>query len=374
MKVALELQPCYWNRSGIGTYTYEIAKRLKNTADIEFYGNAFCPFWKQDGSDNLSGISMPVRKNELVSYGIYRRLWSYIPYDYQKIFSPSVDLSVFFNFVIPPKISGKVITTVHDLTFLRYPETMKKSNYKHISVGLKRSLDRSDKIIAVSEFTKRELQELMDVPEEKIEVVPSAPSMHENVAADYADVALKYGIRNEYILFVGTIEPRKNIIRMLKAFDNLKAEKKITEQLVLAGGNGWEDREIYNELSHLKNKSDVIVTGFVDGATKNTLYQHAKAFVFPSIYEGFGIPPLEAMKHGCPTVCANVASLPEVVGDAAYLVDPFDVESIAEGICTVLHDDLLRASLINNGRIQAEKYSWENTTKSFLEVIRKSCI
>lgn len=370
MKVGLELQPCCWSRSGIGTYTYEIAKRLENTDSVEFCGNVFQPFWKQD-QDSLKGIRMPIRHNRLLSYGVYRRMWQYCPWDYQDIFGPEVDVSVFFNFIVPPKIRGKVVTTVHDLTFLRYPETMKQSNYNHFNAGLARSVARSDTIITVSEFTKRELQELMDVPEEKIKVVYSAPSMHGNAIADYAQVATQYGITKEYLLFVGTVEPRKNLYRLLKAYDRLKTEKKIDQQLVLAGGNGWENAEIYTLVSNLNHKEDIIFTGFVDGATKNALYRNAKAFVFPSIYEGFGIPPLEAMAHDCPVICAEVASLPEVVGDAAYYVDPFDEDSIAQGILMVLEQEDLREILIARGREQTQKFNWARTGEAFLNMINQ---
>lgn len=371
MKVALELQPCCWTRSGIGTFTYEIARRLESNVDIEFYGNVFDPFWKKNENGDLSDIKMPIRQNKLLPYGAYRRLWNYIPFEYQKIFTPKVDLSVFFNFIVPPKISGKVITTVHDLTFLRYAETMKRSNYEHISSGLRRSVDRSDVIITVSEFTKRELQELMGVSADRIEVVYSAPSLHDNVSADFLSISSKYRIKSEYILFVGTIEPRKNLRRLIQAFDYLRVQRKIPEQLVLVGGDGWNNKEIYEELSHINHKDDVIFTGFVDGATKNALYKNANVFVFPSVYEGFGIPPLEAMQHGCPVVCANAASLPEVVGNAAYMVDPFDVNSIADGIYAVLSNNTLRRNLINSGYEQAIKYNWENTTTAFLDVIKR---
>lgn len=372
MKVALELQPCCWSRSGIGTYTYEIARRLHNSEDFTFFGNAFCPVWKRGSSDGLSGISIPIRKNELLPYGVYRRIWNAFPRDYQDIFSPSVDLSVFFNFIVPPRISGKVITTVHDLTIIRHPETMKRTNYKHIADGLKRSVERSDRVIVVSEFTKRELHELMGVPEEKIRVVPSAPSIHESPVSSFAEIASRYGIQNDYILFVGTIEPRKNIVRLLQAFDKLKTEKNITEQLVLAGGDGWEDKEIYQVLSQSRYKSDVIITGFIDEPSKVALYQHAKAFVFPSIYEGFGIPPLEAMACGCPTVCADISSLPEVVGDASFLINPLDIDSITDGIYTVLNNEPLREKLVAKGRTQVQKYTWDKTVKTFLEVIAET--
>lgn len=371
MRVALELQPCCWSRSGIGTFVYETARRLECNDRIEFYGNIFSPILKKINMNDLSEIKIPIRYHKFLSYGIYRRIWNVFPLDYQKLFTPNVDVSVFFNFIVPPNISGRVITTVHDLTFIRYPETMKVSNYKHISKGLRRSLDRSDVIISVSEFTKAELCNLMGVPEEKVKVVYSAPSIHENRCIKYLDTAQKYRIQGEYILFVSTIEPRKNISRLLKAYDYLKQTKKIPHQLVLAGGKGWADDGILRDLSDLKSAQDVIITGFVTEEEKRVLYENASVFVYPSIYEGFGLPPLEAMLLGCPVVCANAASIPEIVGNAALMVDPFSIESIADGIYEVLDNNQIRNSLIEKGVIQAKKYNWDKTVKGLVSVIEQ---
>ena len=370
MKVALELQPCCWDRSGIGTYTYEIAKRLKNEDGIEFCGNLFNFCAKDDITQKLEGINIPIKVNPLCSYGIYRRIWKYVPIPYQVMFPGKVDVSVFFNFIVPPHVRGHVVTAVHDLTYLRYPETMKKSNLEHLRRGISYSIDRSDKIITVSEFSKRELQELLGVPEEKIEIVYNAPSLIEE-SADYADVRRKFKISREYILFVGTIEPRKNIERLLRAFDILKSKYHIPHQLILAGGKGWKDKSILQTAQSIRYADDVVFTGYVSSAEKNTLYQRASVFVFPSVYEGFGIPPLEAMCHGCPVVCADAASLPEVVGDAAKLVNPLDVESIADGIFRVLSNDKYKQELVERGYGQAKKFSWEASAHQLIRICKK---
>lgn len=368
MKVALELQPLYWERSGIGTYTYEIAKRLKSDDSVEFVGNAF-DFQGKAGLRPIEDLSMPVLVNKFLPYGVYRRIWNHIPVTYSQMF-PEAELNVFFNFVVPPRIKGRVMTTVHDLTYLKYPETMKKANYDHLRKGMPYSMKRSDKVLTVSQFSKREIQKLLDVPEDKIAVVYNAPSISLN-KVDFETLKKKFSIKQNYLLFVGNIEPRKNISRLLRAFELLKKRTGISHQLVIAGGKGWQNEKIFDEAAKIHCKHDVIFTGYVSAEEKNTLYENASAFVFPSLYEGFGIPPLEAMTWGCPVVCAEAASLPEVVGNAACMVDPQSFESIADGMEKVLNDDEYRIALIHNGYLRAKFFTWENSASQFTNVCKE---
>lgn len=371
MKVSLELQPCCWDRSGIGTYTYEICSRLRNTDELEFSGNLFNFCGRRDNSAALANIDMPIRTNRLFPYGVYRRVWNFLPLTYSMMFPGAADLSVFFNFIVPPRIKGRVITAVHDLTYLQYPDTMKRSNLEHMQKGIAYSVSRSDRIITVSEFSKREIMEQLGVPEEKISLVYNAPSLS-GETADFGEVCRKYGIRGSYILCVGTIEPRKNLARLLRAFDLLKERRKLPQQLVLAGGKGWQDEDIYETARAINAADDVVFTGFVTQEEKNALYRHAELMVFPSVYEGFGIPPLEAMALGCPVVCSQAASLPEVVDDAALLVDPFSEESIAEGILRLLEDRAYAHGLIEKGYKRAAFFTWDASAAQFVGVCRET--
>ncbi len=370
MKVQLELQPCMWMRSGVATYTYEIVRHLKNTDAFEFYGNIFNFLGKIDKNQALSGISIPICENRLMPYGIYRRTWQLLPVYYENLFRKDAEISVFFNFVVPPKIRGKVVTVVHDLSFQRYPETVSSKTMSFLQAGLERSVKRSDRIIAVSRFTKQELMELMGVPEEKIGIVYNAASFSEETIP-LEILRDRFGIHGPYLLFVSTIEPRKNLVRLIRAFKNLKENKKIPHQLVLAGGPGWRNEEIYGEAGPLKAKGELIFTGFVSEKEKTTLYQHADALVYPSLYEGFGIPPLEAMHWGCPVVAANTASIPEVVGDAAFLVDPLDEDSIVEGIRKVLTDKELSESLRKKGFEREKLFSWDRSAEDFTKILKE---
>ena len=341
MKVALELQPCCGNRSGIGAYTYELTKRLRNQSDLEFYGNIFNFAGKNDNSQALQGITIPIHENRLFPYGIYRRIWDIAPISYNRLFPDQTDLTIFFNFIIPPRISG-----------IQY------------------SIERSNRILTISAFSKGEIAELLGVPREKISVIYPAPSLHPEIA-DFGECCQKWDIRRPYLLYVGTIEPRKNLARLLRAFALSKEMYHIPHHLVLAGGRGWRDEEILQTVKEISCKEDVIFTGYVSAVEKNTLYQNAAAFLFPSLYEGFGIPPLEAMSFGCPVICANAASLLEVVGDAAELVDPLEVEGIASGIWRVLSDEIYVRNLVEKGRLQAKKYTWDASANRLMEICRE---
>lgn len=366
MRVALELQPCCGKRSGIGTYTYELAKRMQDRNGLEFCGNLFNFLGRNDNTAALKGVTIPVCESRIFPYGVYRRIWKAVPIPYQALFPGKTDLSIFFNYIVPPHISGKVINTVYDMTYLRFPETMDAKNRRRLQSGMAYSVERSDHILTISEFSKQEIMELLNVPEERISVIPCAPSLS-GEAVDFEACAAKFGLSKPYILYVGTIEPRKNLVRLLKAFKYLKQKENIPHQLVLAGGKGWANEEIYQAASPME---DVLFTGYLSEGEKYSLYKNAAAFVFPSLYEGFGIPPLEAMTFGCPVICADAASLPEAVGDAAELVNPLDEIGIAQGIWNVLSNLARAEELRQLGYEQAKKYTWTASADRLTDVCK----
>lgn len=369
MKVALELQPCCGKRSGIGNYTYEIARRLRDGDGLEFVGNVFNFLHRNDNTSALDGIKMPIRVQPCMPYGVYRRIWHAVPISYNAMFSLA-DVNVFFNFIVPPRVRGKVITVIYDMTYLRFPETMNKSNFQRIRGDIARCVERSDKIITISEFSKREIQTLLQVPEEKIEIVYSAPSITTEVTT-FQMLQKRLNVQQPYLLYMGTIEPRKNLVRLIQAFDWLKKETKIPHQLVLAGGDGWKTEEIHRAAEMAQFANEIRFTGYLSSREKNTLYQNADLMVFPSLYEGFGMPPLEAMLFGCPTVCANTASLPEIAGEAAELVDPLSVQAIADGIWHVLSDSGYRHALIAKGVQQAARFSWDQSAGKMFRICKE---
>lgn len=368
--VALELQPCCGKRSGIGVYTYELAKRLQDDERLHFCGNMFNFCGRNDNSEMLRDIRMPINESRMFPYGVYRRIWNYLPLDYARLFPAKADLSIFFNYIVPPRITGKVMTAVYDMTFLRFPETMDARNRRRLNEGLRRSVESSDRILTISEFSRREITELLGFPTERIAVIPCAPAFSE-ATASAENVFSKFGIQQPYLLYVGTLEPRKNLIRLLEAFARLKEREGFPHQLVLAGGKGWNSEAFDQALAASPVRESVRLTGYVSDEEKNTLYREAALFVFPSLYEGFGIPPLEAMHWNCPVVCTNAASLPEVCADAAEYVNPFDVNSIAEGISRVLTDETRRAELVRAGTTQVKQFTWEASADRLRDLCRK---
>lgn len=368
--VALELQPCCGKRSGVGVYTYELAKRLRDDDQLRFCGNMFNFCGRNDNSAALRGIGMPISESRIFPYGVYRRIWNFLPLNYEQFFPTKADLYIFFNFIVPPRIGGKVLTVVHDMTYMRFSETMDARNRQRLDEGLRRSISRSDRVLTVSDFSKREIHTLMQVPTEIIDVIPNAPSYSAEEDA-LEETQGRRGLGKPYLLYVGTIEPRKNLVRLLSAFEMLKGQVRLPHKLVLAGGKGWNNAEFDQALSACRYRDDIILTGYVTNAEKNSLYQNADVFVFPSLYEGFGIPPLEAMHFGCPVVCADAASMPEVVGTAAELVDPLDAESIAAGILRVVSDNVRRAELVSLGYAQEKKYTWEASAERLKSVCRE---
>ncbi|GEQ18858.1 glycosyltransferase family 4 protein [Clostridium butyricum] len=374
MKINLELQPCLKNKSGIGIYTYELTKLLQINKDIELSGEIFNFLNRNDISKDIEGLIIPIKLCTLFPYGVYRKIWNKIPINYNRLFHSDADIYHFFNFIVPPRINGKVITTIHDMTYILYPETMDKRNLKRITDDIDYSVDRSDKIITVSESSKRDIIRYLNVPEEKIEVVYNGVEYDRfaksNNSQDKLKVMKKYNLPQNYILYMGTLEPRKNIESIVRAYSVLKKNYNHEIKLVIAGKKGWLFENIFNLVENLKLQDDVIFTDYVDEIDKAAIYQMAKLFIFPSIYEGFGIPVLEAMAASVPVITSNVSSLPEVAGDAAILVEPKDVNSIAKNMHKILSNNDLRDKLICKGHIQAKKFTWEASAEKLYKIYK----
>ena len=253
------------------------------------------------------------------------------------------------------------VLTVHDLIFRRYAAYHKPLNRWYLNATMPLFCRRADAIIAVSEQSKRDVVEAYGIPPEKITVIYEAadprfcPQPPETVAAARA----RYGLPDRYLLFVGTIEPRKNLGRVLAAFERLHADG-LTDALVIVGKRGWLYDDFFARLEGSPAKQAVIFPGFVPDADLPAVYAGSQALAFPSEFEGFGLPVLEAMACGTPVVCSNTSSLPEVAGDAALLVDPLDVDALADALASVLGDVEL-ASICGEGVGSGPRFSWRET-------------
>lgn len=370
MKIAFDSYPIASpSLSGVGTHAYNIASRIAESSDFE------CELLLYDFMNHHKSAEIlskripgtPILQNNILPYGIYAKIWDYVPISYNHLFGSDADIYHFFNFIVPPKTKGKIINTVHDLVFYTFPETMDKSNYRRMTANTKRSCDMSDIVITVSENSRRELMTYMNIPENKIRIVYNGVNhdMFNRNAPENTDISLP----SDYILYIGTLEPRKNLLTLLEAYSKTHASKEGVK-LVIAGANGWEYKEIYRKARALK--TEVIFTGYIPSEKLPSLYKSAKVFAFPSLYEGFGIPPLEAMACGTPVVSTNVSSLPEVVGDAAVTVqNPKSAAELADALDRAVYDENLIKQCTEKGFAQAEKFTWEKSAQSVINIYKE---
>jgi len=269
------------------------------------------------------------------------------------------------------KFDGISLITIHDLSTFLFSKEHPLSRVIINKLILKRTIRNCNFIIVDSENTKKDVIKIFKVPEEKIDVVYLGVDEKYKILNKKQSLFLskKYTKTDKFILYVGTLEPRKNIPNLIRAYCKIK--DKLPYKLIITGKKGWKYKPIFDLISELKLEDDVIFTGYIPEEDLPALYNGASAFVFPSLYEGFGLPPLEAMACGCPVITSNTSSLPEVVGDAGIMVDPNDVDELAKQIERVLTDKKLRDSMIKKGLKQAKKFSWEKCAKETLKVYEK---
>ena len=263
----------------------------------------------------------------------------------------------------------KYIITIHDLTLFITPKESKSGRPTFYKLFYPRTLRTADKIIADSNSTKRDLINYFNVPEEKIRVILLAADEKFKALNNEKinEVKQKYNLKYPFILYVGGLAFHKNIPTLIKAFYKIKKDEK-KQKLVIAGGKGWKYKEIFETIDKLNLQNDVIFTGYVLDVDLPALYNAADLFVYPSLYEGFGLPPLESMACGTPVITSNTSSLPEVVGDAGIMIDPHDVDGLADAMHKVLSNEGLRDDMIKRGLERAKMFSWERCARETLEV------
>ena len=368
-KISLELQWAVGKKTGVGWYIYNIVKELSKS-DRNDYIAEFINFMGRHDVKSQIDYDIKIKQNKMLTYTMYNFLTKKLNIRHNLIFGTKSDIYHFFNFTIPKNIKGKVINTIYDTVFISAPETM--GDRKELE-EYKYGAQKSDLIITISESAKNDIIKNLDVKEDKIEIVYPGIDL-ENYSRIYEKEELerirkKYNLPSEYILYLGTIEPRKNIERIIKAFIKYKKERKDNLKLILSGKKGWKYENIM-ELVKLRPE-DITFTEYVDEEDKIALYKMAELFVFPSLYEGFGMPVLEAMAAGVPVVTSNVSSLPEVAGDAAILVDPLNEDEIFEAYKKILSDKKLQREMIQKGLEQAKKFEWKESVKVLEQIYEK---
>ena len=369
MKIVINTIPLLAPLTGVGHYIYNLLiefQRLRPDIQYTFYYGYFgkkLKVYREEEAKVFYRLKEWAKESPVVSpYArkLKHRLAQINLRKYDLYFEP--------NFIPLDIRSKKVVTTVHDFSFHLYPEWHPRERIEYFSRNFFKRIKKADLIITGSRYIEREAFELLNGKDLRIVTIYYGYN-HALFHAHKKAEEEKASPLGNYILFVGSIEPRKNLLGLLKAYLLLPEYVKKDFQLLLIGYKGWGNQEIVERMDQLKGR--VHYLGYLNNEELANLYRGASCLVFPSFYEGFGLPPLEAMACGCPAVVSGVASLPEVCGDAAYYVNPYDVESIAEGMYKVLTDEDLRRSLIEKGLERAKLFSWEKCAKEHLEVFEE---
>jgi glycosyltransferase involved in cell wall biosynthesis len=369
-------------RTGVEEYTLSL---LENLFEIDRKNKyvLFLNAWKEPRFDfsvfskypnvRLKKLRIP---NKLLNLSFWYQDWPKINRlagGADVVFSPNIIFGAVSKYV-------KHVTTIHDLSFERYPEYFSgKRRWWHIFINARKICRQANRIIAVSDSTKNDIVSLYGINPSKVTVIPSAVGDRFRIinrnSPELIKVKEKYNLPYKFVLFLGTIEPRKNIIALIRAFEALQkyAQENQKEELqkyklVVAGSPGWKNEGIFQEINNSEFKDDIKIINFVDDEDKPYLYNLASLFVYPSFFEGFGFPPLEAMKCGVPVIASNNSSLPEIIGDAGILVDPDKPEEIYRAMREVLGSRELQLELIKKGFEKAEQFNWKRTAKKTLGV------
>jgi glycosyltransferase involved in cell wall biosynthesis len=275
-------------------------------------------------------------------------------------------------YVLPLAAPCAGVVTVHDLSFLRLPGLFHRANQAYLATMTRLAVAAARRVIAVSASTRRELVELLGVPESKVTVIPNGvePVFRPLPAHAVAAFRTRAGLPEQFILFMSTLEPRKNVSSLVRAYAELRHRHDLPHALVLAGGKGWLYEAIFAEVQALGLEGQVLFPGYVPFDEQPLWYNAAAAFAYPSLYEGFGMPPLEAMACGTPVVCACTTSLPEVVGEAGLMVEPSDVSSLADALWQLVSDEPLRRRLRAAGPARAAQFDWRTIARQTFDVYR----
>lgn len=361
MRIGIDARLTHYRQAGISQYTLQLIEGLSRC--------------RADGDEFLvlqsSRSREPILERDNVSC---RRLLTPPHHRLEQLTLPfeisTLGLNVLHSpdFIPPFRRKCRSVITIHDLVFMLYPHFLTKNAARYYG-QIDQAVRRTDAVIAVSQATKRDVVRLLGVPESKVTVIYEAanPVFRPLERPEIAHrVRGRFGIPGEYVLFVSTIEPRKNVPTLLRAFRTLLDDYRPDVKLVLAGERGWLYNEVFRLVTDLHLKEHVISLGRVSTEELLWLYNAAQVLVAPSIYEGFGLTPLEAMACGTPVVVSNVSSLPEVVGDAGLLVDPNDPGELAVAIWRLLSDTQLRACLVDKGFKRARVFSWDKAAEETL--------
>lgn len=370
MRVGLDGIPLATPRTGVGHYTFELARQLA-LIDPEDSFELVSPFPFEPPI--LDQLLPPALKAVHVRTNSLSRRWFAVGLPLH-LRQSDFDLFHGTNYEVPLWSKGPTILTIHDLSIMLYPQMHEGRLVRRGRRRLPIMARLADRIITPSESTKNEVIQHLKIDAAKVVVIPDAPRscFTPLPLAEAGATRRKFGIEENFIFFAGTIEPRKNLATLLNAFQEILRSTDLRPQLVIAGKKGWLMDEFWQALESAGLEDRLIFTGYLLDDELRALYSAARVFVYPSLYEGFGLPPLEAMACGAPVIVSRIPSLIETAGGAARQVAPLDVQDLARNIIDLLENDSQRGYLSSAGTTHAARFSWEKVATATLAVYREA--
>ncbi|SFO87963.1 glycosyltransferase family 4 protein [Hydrogenimonas thermophila] len=364
-KIIINAIPLLSKKTGVGRYIYEITKSIINSNEFKlsfYYG-----YISEEFLDN-SKIQNTFLKKIILKFDFLKRIVRKILIFYSRFNKKKYELYWEPNFIPYKGIKAdKLIISVHDFSFILYKDFHPKERVEYFENNFFPNIYRSDVIICFSYFTKKEILDILKIDEKKVKVIYHG--VDHNLFKVYNDFNINFTLPKKFIFCVGSIEPRKNLLGLLNAYNQLDENIKEKYKLVLVGFKGWNNDSIMDMIN--KNNKYVHYLGFISDKELAKVYNLASLFVYPSFYEGFGLPVLEAMACGTPVITSNVSSLPEVGGDAVVYCNPYDVVDIKNKIKMVLNNENLQEEMIKKGLKRAQEFTWEKAAEEHIKVFKE---
>lgn len=364
--------------SGVSEYAYNLLASLLKLNKKENLGHQFKLFYNSF-QQKIDTEVFKKYEAEVVNTKYPNKVFNYIlnkGFKYPKI-DKILDIDLFYmphlNFAsFSPDVKKAI--TIHDLSFLRFPEFFYwRKHIWHLSLEVPKMLNKFNKIVAVSDNTKRDILELCNIPQEKVVTIYSGldKELFKKITDkdELARVKKKYSLPDRFILFLSTLEPRKNIDGLVRAYENFADETGSDLELILAGAQGWKQKNVLNKIYSYNGGGRIRRIGYIDNPDRPAVYSLATIFIYPSFFEGFGLPILEAMACGSPVIAGANSSMPEIIKNSALIIDPYNPSEIKQAIKAIIKDDFFRKKLIDKGQKSVSDYDWDTTAREYFNKI-----